>query len=289
MADNKEIYLSAKGLTKVFGAGSQKTIAVDHVDINLHKGEVVSIVGESGSGKTTLSKMLLGLISLTEGEIYFQGHLRDIRTQKKKQEYWKNIQAIFQDPYSSYNIFNKIDSVLMLIQTFLPAIGGAEKQALELSRSLISRGIRVTVVTRRIRDTAAEENMDGVRVVRLAAAGSGALNSAVFMLKSFFWLLANRASYDAVHVHLASSPAVAAVLAGRLTGRRTLVKMGGGKGVDEISLSQKTLPGRLKLAFFRFARPELLVMNSEVYDWLKGAPEFSGLRLRRFRSAREGV
>src|ERR1035437_2581050 len=113
MADNKEIYLSAKGLTKVFGSGSQKTIAVDHVDINLHKGEVVSIVGESGSGKTTLAKMLLGLISLTEGEIYFQGQLRDIRTQKKKQEYWKNIQAIFQDPFSSYNIFNKIDAVLL--------------------------------------------------------------------------------------------------------------------------------------------------------------------------------
>jgi peptide/nickel transport system ATP-binding protein len=70
-------------------------------------------VGESGSGKTTLAKMLLGLISLTEGEIYFQGHLRDIRTQKKKQEYWKNIQAIFQDPFSSYNIFNKIDAVLI--------------------------------------------------------------------------------------------------------------------------------------------------------------------------------
>jgi peptide/nickel transport system ATP-binding protein len=70
-------------------------------------------VGESGSGKTTLAKMLLGLIKPTEGEIYFQGKKRDISTQKKKQEYWKNIQAIFQDPYCSYNIFHKIDSVLM--------------------------------------------------------------------------------------------------------------------------------------------------------------------------------
>ena len=113
MAEKKEIYLSATGLTKVFGSGSQKTVAVDHVDINLYKSEVVSIVGESGSGKTTLAKMLLGLISSTEGEIYFQGVKRDIRTQKKKQEYWKNIQAIFQDPFSSYNIFNKIDAVLL--------------------------------------------------------------------------------------------------------------------------------------------------------------------------------
>jgi peptide/nickel transport system ATP-binding protein len=113
MADEKMLYLRASGLTKVFGAGNNKTVAVDHVDLDLYKGEVVSIVGESGSGKTTLSKILLGLINLTEGEIYFEGKKRDISSHKKKKEYWKNIQAIFQDPYSSYNIFNKIDSVLL--------------------------------------------------------------------------------------------------------------------------------------------------------------------------------
>jgi peptide/nickel transport system ATP-binding protein len=113
MPIEKELYLSAKGLTKVFGFGRQKTVAVDHVDIDLYESEVVSIVGESGSGKTTFAKMLLGLISTTEGEIYFQGKKRDIRTQWKRKEYWKNIQAIFQDPFSSYNIFRKIDSVLL--------------------------------------------------------------------------------------------------------------------------------------------------------------------------------
>lgn len=113
MSAEKKSCLSVKGLTKVFGFGNRKTVAVDRVDMELYEGEVVSIVGESGSGKTTLSKMLLGLISSTEGEIYFQGKLRDISSQKKKQEYWKNIQAIFQDPFSSYNIFNKIDAVLL--------------------------------------------------------------------------------------------------------------------------------------------------------------------------------
>lgn len=113
MADEKRVCLSGTGLTKVFGLGRQKTVAVDHVDFNFYEGEVVSIVGESGSGKTTLAKMLLGLVRSTEGEIYFQGKKRDISSQKKKQEYWKNIQAIFQDPFSSYNIFRKIDSVLL--------------------------------------------------------------------------------------------------------------------------------------------------------------------------------
>lgn len=113
MPDEKQICLSGSGLTKVFGFGRQKTVAVDHVDFNFYEGELVSIVGESGSGKTTLAKMLLGLISITEGEVYFQGKKRDIRTHKKKREYWKSVQAIFQDPYSSYNIFNKIDAVLL--------------------------------------------------------------------------------------------------------------------------------------------------------------------------------
>jgi peptide/nickel transport system ATP-binding protein len=109
----KEICLSVRGLTKVFVAGRHRNVAVDNVSMELHEGEVISIVGESGSGKTTLSKMLLGLLNPTEGEIYFQGQLRDISNQKKKKEYWKNIQAIFQDPFSSYNIFNKIDAVLL--------------------------------------------------------------------------------------------------------------------------------------------------------------------------------
>lgn len=113
MPGEKSSCLSGTGLTKVFGFGRQKTVAVDHVDFDFHEGEVISIVGESGSGKTTLAKVLLGLLKPTEGEVYFQGKKRDISTHKKKKEYWKSIQAIFQDPFSSYNIFRKIDSVLL--------------------------------------------------------------------------------------------------------------------------------------------------------------------------------
>jgi peptide/nickel transport system ATP-binding protein len=109
----RPICLSGRGVTKVFGFGQRKTVAVDRVDLDLYEGEVVSIVGESGSGKTTLAKIILGLTRETEGDIYFQGQKRDIRGQRRKREYWKNIQAIFQDPFSSFNTFNKIDSVLL--------------------------------------------------------------------------------------------------------------------------------------------------------------------------------
>ena len=105
--------LKCVDLTKVYGMGRTKTLAVDHVSLEIHNKEIVSIVGESGSGKTTLAKLLLGLTEPTEGEICFLGKKRDISTHKKRLEYWKNIQAIFQDPYSSYNIFRKIDDVLL--------------------------------------------------------------------------------------------------------------------------------------------------------------------------------
>ena len=105
--------MSGTGVTKIFGAGANKTVAVDHVDFAFYPGELISIVGESGSGKTTLIKMLLGLTSVTDGDIFFMGNKRDIRTRKQKKEYWKGIQAIFQDPFSAYNIFNKIDTVLL--------------------------------------------------------------------------------------------------------------------------------------------------------------------------------
>lgn len=109
----KDEILSGRGVSKIFGMGARRTVAVDHVDFSFRKGEVISIVGESGSGKTTLAKMLLGLSTPTEGEIYFDGKPRDIRSHQKKKEYWRNIQAIFQAPFSSYNIFRKIDSVLL--------------------------------------------------------------------------------------------------------------------------------------------------------------------------------
>jgi peptide/nickel transport system ATP-binding protein len=83
------------------------------VDFEFHRGEIVSIVGESGSGKTTLAKMVLGLLKPTAGEIFFEGKVRDISNYAKRRLYWQNIQAIFQDPFSTYNIFNRVDSVLL--------------------------------------------------------------------------------------------------------------------------------------------------------------------------------
>jgi peptide/nickel transport system ATP-binding protein len=111
--ENNDVLLSGRNITKIFGFGDNKTVAVNKVDFDFHKGDIISIVGESGSGKTTLAKMILGLIKVTEGEIFYKGVPRDISSYKKRKAYWKTIQAIFQDPFSSFNMFNKVDTLLL--------------------------------------------------------------------------------------------------------------------------------------------------------------------------------
>ncbi|MCL2181645.1 MAG: dipeptide/oligopeptide/nickel ABC transporter ATP-binding protein [Treponema sp.] len=108
-----DVFLSGKNITREFGRANNKTTAVNDVDFEFRRGEIISIVGESGSGKTTLAKIILGLLNPTKGEIFYEGKIRDISSHAKRRSYWQNIQAIFQDPYSTYNIFNKIDSVLL--------------------------------------------------------------------------------------------------------------------------------------------------------------------------------
>lgn len=105
--------MSAKKINKVYGHGKKAVHAVKDVDYQLFKGEIVSIVGESGSGKTTLAKMMMGLLPVTDGHFIFHNHKRDISNLKKRKSYWQQVQAIFQDPFSSFNEFYKVESLLL--------------------------------------------------------------------------------------------------------------------------------------------------------------------------------
>ncbi|OXM85585.1 ABC transporter ATP-binding protein [Paenibacillus rigui] len=107
-----KVLISGRQLTKVFGYGLNKTTAVNEVSFQFHEGEIISIVGESGSGKTTLAKIIMGLLNETGGAIEYKGKPRKLRSHKDRKEYWKDIQAIFQDPFSSFNIFHKVDKLL---------------------------------------------------------------------------------------------------------------------------------------------------------------------------------
>lgn len=156
--------------------------------------------------------------------------------------------------------------VVMVSAGFWPAVGGAERQALELSVALRARGAGVLVLTRRVGTTAARDEVRGVPVRRLRVIGSGALDSICFLFGALGWLLKHASEYDAIHAHLAGSPALAAALAGRILGKPVLVKLGGGRGIGELAVSSTTWLGRLKLRLLARLKPRFLAVVPDLAD-----------------------
>jgi ABC-type oligopeptide transport system ATPase subunit len=101
---------------KVGAFGKKRLTAVRDVSFDLHPGEVVSLIGESGSGKSTIGKMILRLSPVTQGTIAFHGD--DISGFKRRElkNYYRHVQGVFQDPFSSYNPIFKADRVFGLIR-----------------------------------------------------------------------------------------------------------------------------------------------------------------------------
>jgi len=156
-------------------------------------------------------------------------------------------------------------SIVMVSAGFWPAIGGAERQALELSAALAARGHRVTVLTRGVEGLPGSETVRGVHVRRLWAPG-GALEAPVFLAGVLIWLLLHWVDWDATHAHLAGSPALAAALAGKMLGRPSLVKLGGGRGIGELAVSSKTGLGRAKLRALGLLRPRFLAVVPDLAE-----------------------
>jgi len=136
-----EILLNVENLKKYFPIKRgllSKTVgnvkAVDDVSFKINKGETLGLVGESGCGKTTIGRSLLRLIEPTGGKVEFEGQDVTAMDQKALKTVRKDMQIIFQDPYSSLNPRMTVGGMITEILKYHQLAEGetAEKRVMEL-------------------------------------------------------------------------------------------------------------------------------------------------------------
>lgn len=114
-AVSAEVAVVCRGVTKEFGAGDTRTVALDGVDAEIFSGQMTLLVGPSGCGKTTLISIIAGLLDPTAGEVHVFGHaLHTLRGSRLVRFRATNIGFVFQQ----YNL--------------LPSLTAAENAAIPL-------------------------------------------------------------------------------------------------------------------------------------------------------------
>lgn len=162
--------LEVNGLKKYFKTSKGMLHAVDDVSFKLNRGTTLGVVGESGCGKSTLGRSILRLIEPTAGEVKFEGKNVVGMSQQEMRHIRKEMQIIFQDPYSSLDprqtVFQAISEPIIKHQLI------TDKNALE-KRVL---GLMETVgLAERLINTYPHE-LDGGRRQRIGIARALSLN-----------------------------------------------------------------------------------------------------------------
>ncbi len=142
-ADSRDVLLEVRDLSITYQTRGGSLNAVDHLDLDLFRGEVLGLVGESGCGKSTLGRALMRMIlppgEISSGQLIFNGtDLMSLSDNAMREVRGRQISMIFQDPMTSLNPVQRLDDhIIEAIRVHEPQV--SRKEALERAQALVQR------------------------------------------------------------------------------------------------------------------------------------------------------
>lgn len=168
-----EVILEVKDLKKYFKTSKGTVHAVDGLNLTLEKGKTLGIVGESGCGKSTTGRVILRLLDATSGSVIFDGKDVTKATPAEMRELRKNMQMIFQDPFSSLNPRRTVSQLIAEPIILNKLITGKDKK--ERIEARVLELMETVGLARRLYNTYPHE-LDGGRRQRIGIARALAMN-----------------------------------------------------------------------------------------------------------------
>jgi len=131
-----ETVLELAGVAVEYGRRGQRVRAVDGVSLTVARGQITGLVGESGCGKSSLARAAVGLEPLAAGTVTFEGRPVTPLSRRRRPEYLRGLQMVFQDPYESLNPRRKVGEI---IADGVTLGGGSHADGLARAAELLDR------------------------------------------------------------------------------------------------------------------------------------------------------
>lgn len=165
-----DVLLEVRELKKYFKTPKGMLHAVDGISFCLERGQTLGVVGESGCGKSTLGRTILHLLDNTGGQIFFNGNDITNITKKQFKDLRRNMQIVFQDPFSSLNPRMTVSRIISEPLTIYKTFSTKEETDRKVEELMDIVGL-----SRRLADSYPHE-LDGGRRQRIGIARALALN-----------------------------------------------------------------------------------------------------------------
>ena len=173
-----ETILEVKNLKKHFKSPKGTVHAVDGLSFTLEKGKTLGIVGESGCGKSTTGRVILHLLEATDGTVLFEGKDVTHASRKELQALRRDMQIIFQDPFSSLNPRRTVSQLIAEPIRLNKLITGKDQK--EQIENRVLELMDIVGLARRLYNTYPHE-LDGGRRQRIGIARALAMNPKVIV------------------------------------------------------------------------------------------------------------